>query len=260
MKNSCTAFTGVVALLAFGFAAPASALTIDVSGMFSNPTVSDPSLLAWYFQEINNQDNDASPSTTIPVNANAPTDSVAYFGWGFDPLESFAAWDKIQSHFWFNGTGSVGGGSPVDISLGESFSLGQFVYTNEETLYSGGYVTIDFGLNIAVNGSALDMAQYVIGIDNTPNVFAPYDDTAELLSGPMNINFTANSIEYLLTFDGFSRDGGNTFETYATLAEDAQTSAEIFATITQVTPVPLPAAAWLMLSGLGALIGFARNR
>ena len=63
--------------------------------------------------------------------------------------------------------------------------------------------------------------------------------------------------QYLLTFNGFSRDGGLTFETAANLAEGQQTTAQIYGTL---TAVPLPAAIWLMATGLLALTGFVRTK
>ncbi|HSH30285.1 MAG TPA: choice-of-anchor K domain-containing protein [Thiohalobacter sp.] len=264
MKTLYAGITGALAMTLAALSSSANALSVNVSGAFDNPTTSE----YWHYKHILNQDNASSGTMNVPVNTGALTDSVAYFGWGIDVNETIdeclnlsTPCQKLSSHFWFNGTGSVDGSTASEATLGEMFSLGEFTYTNEETILSGGYVTIDFLMNIEVGGVSLGDSTYSIGIDNTPNDSAPFEDTAELLSGPMNINFMVGDTEYLLHFDGFSRDGGATLETYTSLAEDSATTAEIYATITQqVTPVPVPAAAWLMLSGLLGLIGIARKR
>lgn len=241
----------ILALATIGFSQNISASTIQVIGSFSNPTST-----GYMYDQTFNQDNDPAPSQSMPANTNAVTDSVAYFGWGIDWRDSFINHHTIQSHFWFNGTGSVDGSTATTFTLGEAFSLGSFNYTNEQTVLSGGYVEIDFNMNILVDGVPLIPSTYRIGIDNTPNDSVPAYDTATLLSGPESILFYLDSAPYLLTFNGFTRDSGATFETYANLEEGAQTSAEIFATI---TAIPVPAAAWLFASGLLTLIGVSRR-
>ena len=228
----------------------ANAASIQVTGSFNNESATSP----YYYSEIVNQDNNGSP-VSLPPNLNSSTDSVAYFGWGIDVYDSFIEGDIIQSHFGFNGVGSAGS-SPSNILIGDTFSLGSFTYTNEQTILSGGYVEIDFQMDIAIDGLFLAPVEYRIGIDNTRNSLPNSDDTATLLSMPSDLAFMLDGSQYLLTFNGFSRDGGLSFEDMATLPEGSSTSAEIFATI---TAVPVPAALWLMISG-GALLGFAARR
>ncbi|TNF35973.1 MAG: VPLPA-CTERM sorting domain-containing protein [Gammaproteobacteria bacterium] len=243
-------------LLATGLAATsftASAVTVSTVGSFSNPTASS----SYFLNIIANQDNDSTPGYDIPVNSSSASDSVAYFGWGIDITDTIITGEIIQSHFWFNGAGSVGGSPATVTPLGSAFSLGSFTYTNEQTVLSGGVVEIDFQLDINVDGYSLFPAMYTIEIDNTRTLFSNPPDVARLIDMPSDIAFMLGGSQYLLSFNGFSRDGGLTFETEAILAEGAQTSAEIFATI---TAVPVPAAIWLMGSGLLALVGFARSK
>jgi|GEM_PF-5468215 len=229
------------------------AATVQVMGSFQNPSASS----FYFYNRTYNQDNDATPARALPGNLNASTDSVSYFGWGIDLYDSFVNQEIIQSHFWFNGTGSAGGTSATSITYGEAFSLGSFTYTNEQTVLSGGQVEIDFRMDIQLDGYGLMPIEYRIGIDNSAN---PADDTASLLSYPENVAFEMNGMNYLLSLQGFSRDDGVSFETYANLAEGAQTTAEIYATITELTPVPVPAALWLFGTGLIALAGLARRK
>ena len=257
MKIKCLISHTTAFLLLIGIIQPASALMVDITGSFNPDSLTHTNYI--YDRFYNQDDMDPAP-VALPSNLRASTDSVAYFGWGIDITDSFIQREQIQSHFWFNGTGSAGGGSAVDALSGEAFSLGMFTYTNEQTFLSGGLVQVDFLMDININGSALSTS-YRIEIDNTANSSATSEDTARLLNPqPAPQLFDVGGIGYQILFNGFSRDGGITFETEATLAEGDQTSAEIFATISQVAVVPVPAAFWLFGSGLIGLIGFARRK
>ena len=233
----------------------ASALSISAIGSFNDPSATS----AYFFNRTYNQDDAATPAQQLPSNLNATTDSVGYFGWGIDPLRSLLTQEIIQSHFWFNGVGSVDGGPAAPVTLGTAFSLGSFTYTNERTILSGGIVDIDFQMDLTLDGLSLLPIEYQLQINNTVNGGRNSFDTARILSGPDNIAFSLDGAQYLLSFNGFSRDGGLTFETMANLAERGQTTAQIYATIT-ATAIPVPAAIWLMGSGLLALFGFARSK
>ena len=250
-KKSAMSLAAAVTLIASTQGAYAA--TVQVVGSFHNPSASS----VYFYNRTYNQDNDTTPARELPGNLNASTDSVSYFGWGIDIYDSFINREIIQSHFWFNGTGSVDGSSATTISYGEAFSLGSFTYTNEQTQLSGGLVEIDFRMEIQLDGYGLMPIEYRIGIDNTTN---PANDTASLLSYPESVAFEMGGMSYLLSLQGFSRDGGLSFETYADLPEGQQTSAEIYATITEVTPVPVPAAVWLFGTGLIALAGLGRRK
>jgi hypothetical protein len=228
------------------------AISVSTFGSFNQPLSTE-----FLFDRIYNQDDATSPAHNLPSNLNSPTNSVAYFGWGVDVVESVITQQVIQSHFWFNGAGSVAGGPAADAQLGTAFSLGSFTYTNEQTIFSGGVVGIDFQMDIKMDGLSLLPIEYRLEIDNTHNGLANSYDTARIIGTPTNMPFLLNGSQYLLTFNGFSRDGGSTFETMANLAEGGQTTAQIFATI---TAVPVPAAFWLMGSGLLVLSGFLRYK
>lgn len=249
-KYKKSAFSLAAAAAIIASTQGAYAATVQVVGSFHNPSASN----FFFYNETYNQDADVTPAVALPNNLNASTDSVSYFGWGVDYRESYINHDIIQSHFWFNGTGSVDGSSATTITYGEAFSLGSFTYTNQPTVLSGGQVEIDFRMNIQLDGYGLVPIEYRIGIDNRTN---PADDTATLLSFPESVAFEMNGMDYLLSLQGFSRNGGVSFETYADLPEGEQTTAEIYATITEV---PLPAAVWLFGTGLIALAGLVRRK
>ncbi len=244
-----------MAVLFLGSTQLSHAVTVQVVGSFNDQSASS----VYFYNRTLNQDDDAVPAQTLPSNAQSTTSSVGYFGWGIDVAESFQNLEIIQSHFWFNGIGSVDGGAAVDPLLGNPFSLGTFTYTNEQTILSGGLVEIDFAMDILVDGISITQGlapEYRIEIDNTRDGTLNPSDTARLIGLPGDISFFANNTNYLLSFNGFSRDGGATMEDTATLAEGAQTSAEIYATL---TAVPLPASVWLFGIGLSALFGFVRR-
>jgi len=230
-----------------------NASTISVSGAFNNPVATD-----YYFvNRTYNQDDETSPARHLPNNLNTTTDSVAYFGWGVNPYESYKQRQKIQSHFWFNGTGSVDGSNNTTPLIGEAFSLGSFTYTNEQTIFSGGYVEVNFSMDITIDDLELSPVGYTIGIDNTQNSSANPQDTINLLSSPDDLLFSLNNTQYRLTLNGFTRDGGQTFETSAVLPENMQTTAEIYGTF---TVVPVPGAIWLFGSGFIFLAGCLRRQ
>ena len=231
----------------------AHAISVTAIGSFNDQSASS----VYFYNRIYNQDDATSPARRLPPNLNTATDSVAYFGWGIDVQDSLASKKIIQSHFWFNGVGSVGGGPAASTPFGSAFSLGRFTYTNEQTILSGGLVEVDFQLGINVGGQSLLPVEYRLEINNTTNNTPGAFDIARLIRTPSNMAFFIDGSEYMLTFNGFSRDGGSTFESVAYLNEGMQTSAEIFATI---TPIPVPAAVWLLGSGLLALVGFVRSK
>ena len=247
--------TGLGLVTAALLVSPASyAVTVSSVGSFNNPTASS----MYFFNRTYNQDDNTSPAQHLPSNLHSTTDSVAYFGWGIDTQQSLINREIIQSHFWFNGAGSVDGGPAASADLGTAFSLGSFTYTNQRTILSGGIVNIDFQMDINIGGMALVPIEYQLEINNTANNTTPSYDIARLVGTPTNISYVMNGTQYLLTFNGFSRDGGQTFESVAYLAEGAQTTAQIYATITAV--VPVPATFWLLGSGLLAMAGLARSR
>ncbi|MDQ1362520.1 MAG: hypothetical protein QG652_380 [Pseudomonadota bacterium] len=244
---------GLLAVSAFS-APTAQAVTVTTIGSFNDPTST-----GYLFDIDINQDDASTGLSPMPANVSkySTTNSLAYYGWGIDVGQSLSTHTIIQSHFWFNGAGSVGGDPAAEVPLGTAFSMGLFTYTNEETILSGGIVNIDFQMAINVDGLSLAPAEYRIRINNTLNGPSNPFDTAEIISTPASISFLLDGSPYLLTFNGFSRDGGENFETVAELGEGMRTTAEIYATI---TAVPAPAAIWLMGTGLLALAGFARTK
>ncbi|MDH5648054.1 MAG: VPLPA-CTERM sorting domain-containing protein [Gammaproteobacteria bacterium] len=258
MEKKYSGYCAGVALVSACLSQSVAAMMVDVTGSFDATSLTHTHYI---YDRFYNQDNLDPAPVTLPGNLGATTNSVAYFGWGIDLTDSIIQQQAIQSHFWFNGTGSVGGAASASVLSGDTFSLGTFTYTNEQTVFSGGLVQIDFLMDISIEGMVLANTLYRLEIDNTVNSSSTPEDTARLLNPlPDPKIFNLGGVDYQLVFNGFSRDGGLTFETQATLAEGDRTSAEIFATISQVTVVPIPAAVWLFGSGLLALMGLAHRK
>lgn len=214
-----------------------------------------------------------------------------------DGSTSIINWGTPQNHgsngnpnyFKFNGNASDTYQSGIygSTTLDNLFSLGSFEYHNGKTRQDN-LTQVNFRVDMGINGlmqmntgtfgsAYLEFTMSMNNTNDNNNPAASADSVwvSAVNAGmtmpdgtsiyiPYNFNTGMDMIiggEYYNFFlKGFSRDGGLTFESQATSLENETTTAEIFATITQVTPVPLPAAAWLMGSGLIGLIGLGYRR
>ncbi len=189
-----------------------------------------------------------------------------------------------SNSFVFNGNASdtYQSGTYGSTILGNLFSLGSFEYHNGKTRRDN-LAQIDFRVDMGIDG-LMQMTtgtfgsaylDFTMSMNNTndKNNSAASADTVWVSAVSMGmtmpdgtsaympydfatgINMMIGGEYYNFSLMGFSRNGGLSFESQATSLENETTSAEIFASITQVTPVPLPASVWLMGSGLIGLIG-----
>ena len=75
---------------------------------------------------------------------------------------------------------------------------------------------------------------------------------------------TLGGVEYRIYFDGFIEPGTSgpspVFTDSFFTAENKSSSADIQWRIERITPIPLPAGAWLLIGGLGLLAGVARRK
>ena len=219
--------------------------------------------------------------------ANADDGGVATVTWGTAQKKS--NW-KANS-FVFNGNASdtYSVGTYGATTLGNLFSLGSFDYYNAETSQDK-ISALNFRVDMNIDGfmqpttGMLGSAylEFTMSINNTSDNSDPIASADSVWVSGVNVGMThpefgpiLQSYDFMNGMDmmvageyynfllmGFSRDGGMTFEQQAISQENTGTTAEIYAMITPlaVTPVPVPAAVWLMGSGLIGLAGLGYRR
>lgn len=229
-------FVGIVLATNAG----ASSITGTAIGSFSNVLASNPSG-QW---KISNND----------------LTGYAKLEWGVPTQKSNYTWNC----FTFNGTGSDIGSQPGSTLAGDLFSLGSFTYSNamtQQDKVNGADFTID--MNITGYGHAALLFHMAIDNTNDNNDPIASADTVKITNMADYANpfqFSVAGQQYNFQLLGFSRDGGQTFETSVTSLENSQTHAQIYGRITTASPVPLPAAGWLFFSGVTGLILAMRRK
>jgi hypothetical protein len=230
----------VVAGLALAPESGASIITGSAVGSFSNVLDGNASGQYW----LSNND----------------TGGIATLEWGVASSKSL--WR--QNCFTFNGTGSNTGSPLGSTTLDNLFSLGTFTYYNAMTRQDKVYGT-DFTIDMNITGYGHAALLFHMLIDNTndnsdPIASADTVSIANMADFANPFQFTVAGQLYDFQLMGFSRDGGQTFESTATSLENSGTTAEIYGRITAVSAVPLPAAAWLFVSGIAGLLAVARRK
>lgn len=220
--------------------------------------------------------------------SNTDTNGNAVIEWGTPQRNGSNG--KANS-FSFNGNASdtFQAGTYGSTSTNNLFSLGSFDYHNGKTRRDN-ISQVNFRADLGIDGF-MQMApgnfgsaylEFTMSINNTNDNNNPIDSADSVwVSGVkvgmtmpdgspvlMDYDFTTGmdmliaGTNYNFSLMGFSRDSGQTFESQATSFENEVTNAEIYAMITPVTTtvVPVPAAIWLMGSGLIGLAGLAYRR
>lgn len=216
-------------------------------GSFDNPVAG-----YWDYTSINNND--------LGVAAG----DASVFNWG-KTRRYWRGCDKWSgcvrhSNFSFDGVGSDLADTGFSAAVGQSFSLGDFTYTNEATYYSRNVTGVDFTIGLNIDGVGFTDFTYGMEIINTPNNSANSKDYAALSNGIVSQSFFYGGTEYELEILGFSRDNGVTFESYTWAREHTSTTAQVYARFNTVAPVPVPGAVWLFGSGLMGLATMMRQR
>ncbi|MCW9013569.1 MAG: choice-of-anchor K domain-containing protein [Gammaproteobacteria bacterium] len=213
-------------------------------GGFSNPDHG-----RWDYVDIKNADSGFA------------TDAASVFNWGCSRLNCQRGG---HSSLAFDGVGSDSGETGFEASVGTLFSLGSLSYSNMPTYRSRHVDGVDFNLGLSIYGVNYEFG-YMFDIVNTPNNGEDPDDQISLLSlsdaqafEPYIFKF--EGIKYELEVVGLSIDGGNSYATSLSLAETSSVSTEVYARINNVAPVPVPAAAWLFVSGMIGLLAVVRKR
>lgn len=93
------------------------------------------------------------------------------------------------------------------------------------------------------------------------NVNGCADRVQATLNNAVAETFTVNGTEYTIDITGFNIPDQNGIPTFWT-TENRSNSAQLFAGLTEFTPapVPLPAAGWMLMAGLGGLVVSRRRK
>jgi len=217
---------------------------------------------------------------------NSDNGGLAVMTWGTPQRKS----NWMSNSFVFNGNASdtYTNGILGTASVDNLFSIGSFDYYNAETSKDN-ISAVNFRVDMSIDGFMQDTLgtlgdaylEFTLSINNTPDNNDPLASADSVWVSAVNVGMTMpDGTPLLMAYDfttgmdmyiggdmytfmlmGFSRDGGVSFESQAVSQENTLTTAEIFATMSPATVVPVPAAVWLMGSGLLGLFGFAfRNR
>ena len=165
-----------------------------------------------------------------------------------------------RHYFSFDGVGSNLGDPMGSTTTDNLFSMGSFTYYNAPTRQDKVYGA-DFTIDIHISGYGDSALLFKMITENTrdnndPLASADTVRIANMADVATPFLFNVDGQEYLFQLMGFSRDGGQSFESYTTSLENTSTTAEIYG---KITLVPLPAALWLLISGL-LVLGFVRRK
>ena len=217
--------------------------------------------------------------------ANNDSGGLAEVFWGAATRRS----GGLQNSFVFDGNASdtYNLGSYGSTPLGNLFSIGTFDYHNAQTNRDN-ISSINFRVDMTIDGfmqmetglMGSSYLEFTLSIDNTNDNSDPLASADTVWVSAVNMGMTMpDGSSVVMDYDfttgmdmmiggeyynfmlmGFSTDGGSTFESQAIVLENTTINSEIFATITPLTTVPVPAAVWLLGSGLMALVGLGYRR
>lgn len=233
----CSAFFAVSS-------ASAAVFSGSAVGSFANPDYNFPD-----YANISNND------------AGYFSNSVASFNWGSGCYYYICGG---QSRFVFDGVGSDLNEAGYLVDANTAFSLGNFTYVNTPVYRANSVDGVDFRMTVNLQGVGSQVFSMGMDIVNTPNTGGDVPDYVAVNSAvaPVTFTYTDGQI-YTFEFLGFSRDSGLTFESYTFANEGSFTTAGLYGRfVTNATPtvVPVPAAAWLFVSGLTTMLLGSRRR
>lgn len=190
---------------------------------------------------------------------NNDTTTVARLEWGNLNQNQYP--DADVNYFSFDGVGSNFGDPLGTTTTDMLFSMGNFTYYNAPTRQDKVDGT-DFTIDIHISGYGDSALFFKMITENTrdnndPLASADTVRIANMADFADPFLFTVAGQDYLFQLMGFSRDSGQSFETFATSLENSATTAEIYG---KITVVPLPAALWFLLSGILSFVFWVRKR
>lgn len=158
------------------------------------------------------------------------------------------------------------------------FLIGTFTHLNQSLTNELGIDSVDLQLSLAgtIDGMPFSLAPFWSFAHNETSNAAPCEQPAgsdavgSVCDDFVNVSFAAGSTStsvnvgldsFTFSVLGFSTDGGANFKNFFQTPEGGNNPAGLYAQVSaaEVAPIPLPAAAWFLLAGLGAL-GMAARR
>lgn len=173
----------------------------------------------------------------------------------------------LTSRLIFDGLGSTYKPTFASLPVGTAFQLSYFSFLKGTPGHRRTNVSaLDLSLSLHTTEGAIGDFVFGVTIDNT------HDKQKKGNAGHLKLvydlgphSFSYAGQLYSLDFLGLSTDEGKSFTDSLTVPENEKLASGLFATITAkatppTEPVPVPAAAWLLGSGLLGLVGLGRRR
>ncbi|SFU15094.1 THxN family PEP-CTERM protein [Sedimentitalea nanhaiensis] len=218
-------------------AAGASAATLDISGISAGWSAVDP--------------------VSVTINNGDPLSTLR---WGGDTGEGQSGYDFTRA------------ATPINnIAEDTAFLVGNFVHLNNPVFPpSLNSANLDVDITI-VNGPGVISSTFSMSHNETTNSgncggdgsVIPCDDYITVSNAPGGTAFSIGNVDYVFQVLGFSTDGGTTILDQFRTQEEQNNPAGLYAKFTATTNVnvvPLPAAGWLLLAGVGGLAAVRRKK